>query len=258
MKMLLLVNNNIRSFGKNKYSETVQWFNSSITFTISYLRFTLLAIAAFTASAVSAQNNTEEQQAAYKKAIAERSAKIVNTLSITDSVKFRHVADIISNQYFQLNTLQEQDDANIKAIKEKSSDKEETTAAIKMKDDKKALQLSKLHQSYIAHLKEQLNDEQIEKVKDGMTYGVLPITWTAYMDMIQHLTQEQKDKMYAWLVEARELAMDQGSSDKKHAVFGKYKGKINNYLSAAGYDMKKEGEEWQKRIQERKNQTDKN
>jgi hypothetical protein len=67
--------------------------------------------------------------------------------------------------------------------------------------------------------------------------------------MLPRLTQEQKDKMYAWLVEARELAMDEGSSDAKHAVFGKYKGRINNYLSAAGFDMKKEGEDWAKRIQ---------
>ena len=32
--------------------------------------------------------------------------------------------------------------------------------------------------------------------------------------------------------------MDAGSSEEKHAMFGKYKGRINNYLSAAGYDMK--------------------
>jgi hypothetical protein len=63
------------------------------------------------------------------------------------------------------------------------------------------------------------------------------------------LTSEQKATIYDWLKEARELAMDGESSDKKHAVFGKYKGRINNYLSAAGYDMKKEGEEWAKRIQ---------
>jgi len=63
-----------------------------------------------------------------------------------------------------------------------------------------------------------------------MTYSILPVTWKAYLEMIPRLTQEQKDKMYAWLVEARELAMDEGSSDKKHAVFGKYKGRINNYL----------------------------
>jgi hypothetical protein len=43
----------------------------------------------------------------------------------------------------------------------------------------------------------------------------------------------------AWLVEAREIAMDGSTSDEKHAMFGKYKGKINNYLSKAGYDAKK-------------------
>ena len=107
------------------------------------------------------------------------------------------------------------------------------------------------HEAFIAHLKEQLTETQIDKVKDGMTYNVFPITYTAYQDMLPNLTAEQKDKIYNWLKEARELAMDAGSSDKKHAVFGKYKGKINNYLSAAGYDMKKEGEEWQKRIKER-------
>jgi Spy/CpxP family protein refolding chaperone len=89
-------------------------------------------------------------------------------------------------------------------------------------------------------------------VKDGMTYRILPVTYEAYLDMLPRLTGEQKQKIYTWLQEARELAMDAESSDKKHQVFGKYKGKINNYLSAAGFDMKKEGEEWQKRIKERK------
>ena len=32
--------------------------------------------------------------------------------------------------------------------------------------------------------------------------------------------------------------MDAGTSEEKHAIFGKYKGRINNYLSKAGYDMK--------------------
>jgi hypothetical protein len=87
-----------------------------------------------------------------------------------------------------------------------------------------------------------------------MTYSVFPKTYAAYVDMIPSLKQEQKDKIYNWLKEARELAMDEGSSERKHAVFGKYKGRINNYLSAEGYDIKKEGEEWQKRIKmEKKN-----
>ena len=247
MKRFLLVNNGFHSFGNIHNSKLVRPVYSSIPFSISCLKITLLAIVAFAASAVNAQNNTG-QQAAYKQAIHERSAKIVNTLQITDSVKYNHIVSTVANQYFQLNAVQEKDDAAIKTIKEKSLTKEETAAAFKKKDEEKALQLRKLHQTFIASLKEQLNDQQLEKIKDGMTYSVVPITWTAYLDMLPNLTQEQKDKMYAWLVEARELAMDEGSSDKKHAMFGKYKGKINNYLSAAGYDMKKEGEAWAKRI----------
>ncbi len=47
--------------------------------------------------------------------------------------------------------------------------------------------------------------------------------------MIPGLTEDQKNQMLAWLSEAREKAMDAESSDKKHAWFGKYKGRINNY-----------------------------
>jgi len=57
--------------------------------------------------------------------------------------------------------------------------------------------------------------------------------------MIPQLSDEQKKKIFDWLVEAREYAMDAESSEKKHAWFGKYKGRINNYLSAEGIDMKK-------------------
>jgi hypothetical protein len=81
-----------------------------------------------------------------------------------------------------------------------------------------------------------------------MTYNVLPITYNGYMQMLPNLTEEQKIQIMAWLVEAREKAMDAESSEKKHGWFGKYKGKINNYLSAAGINMKQAGEEWQKRL----------
>jgi len=40
------------------------------------------------------------------------------------------------------------------------------------------------------------------------------------------------------LKEARELAIDGGSAEEKTAIFGKYKGKINNYLSAQGHNKK--------------------
>ena len=105
-----------------------------------------------------------------------------------------------------------------------------------------------LHKIYISKLTKNLNAQQVDQVKDGMTYGIVKVTYNGYNQMIQTLTEEQKKQIMLWLVEARELAMDAESSEKKHAWFGKYKGRINNYLSAAGYDLKKEGEDWQKRI----------
>src|SRR5262249_9754562 len=116
--------------------------------------------------------------------------------------------------------------------------------ATQKEDADKMAKLKQQHDAYIAQLKKELTNEQVEQVKDGMTYRVLPITYTAYQEMIPTLTEAQKQQIYTWLLEAREYAMDAESSDKKHQWFGKYKGRINNYLSAAGYDLKKEEEGW--------------
>lgn len=43
----------------------------------------------------------------------------------------------------------------------------------------------------------------------------------------------------------------QENSNKKHAAFGKYKGRINNYLAKRGYNLTKEREEWAKRVKAR-------
>lgn len=188
----------------------------------------------------------------YMRVLTERSAKIVATLDISDTVISNKITKQIAQQYYDLNLIHDSTKAAIAALKAKNSAKEATDLQLKAIGDKKSAELKQLHGHFLALLGKRLTTAQIEKVKDGMTYRVLPVTWTAYMDMLQNLTQQQKDQMYAWLVQARELAMDEGSSDAKHAVFGKYKGKINNYLSAQGYDMKKEGEAWAERIESAK------
>ena len=79
--------------------------------------------------------------------------------------------------------------------------------------------------------------------------GVVQVTYQAHIDMIPTLTAEEKQQIMLWLKEARELALDAESSKKKHEVFGKYKGRINNYLTQRGYDLKKEREAWYKRME---------
>jgi Protein of unknown function (DUF3826) len=213
----------------------------------SIARILIITISILQTSNANAQKYSNDT--AYQKVIKERTAKIVAVLNINDIAQNEKVHQQLINQYLQLNALHDNSKATIASIKAIALSKEEMDFAINNETTKKQTLLKDLHKNFLTTLSTTLSNAQIEKVKDGMTYRVLPVTWKAYLEMLPQLTQEQKDKMYAWLVEARELAMDEGSSDAKHAVFGKYKGKINNYLSAAGYNMKAEGEAWAKRIQ---------
>jgi len=197
------------------------------------------------------QTETDPIAIGFRKTLHDRSVKIINTLEITDSGKYNKVVEFLTNQYFNLNKIHDRSKESVAAIKSLQLSDEERNTRVKKEEEEKKVQLSKLHKGFIAQLQTSLSDVQIEKIKDGMTYRVVPITYSAYQDIILTLTTEQKEKIYNWLKEARELAMDEGSSEDKHKVFGKFKGRINNYLSAQGYDMKKEEKAWQERIKER-------
>ncbi len=194
----------------------------------------------------------------YQKVLLERTEKILKPLSISRLRIYKKKQAILMQQYIDVNLVHEKFTTNLAAIRAKNLSTTIANEKIKTEEEQKRLLLDKLHRTFTIKISKKLKVEQIEKLKDGMTYHVLPKTWAAYLDMLQNLTQAQKDQMYKWLVEARELAMDEGTSDAKHAVFGKYKGKINNYLSAQGYDMKKEGNDWAVRTKEKQRKTNKN
>jgi Spy/CpxP family protein refolding chaperone len=200
------------------------------------------------AGSVQAQQSVVAEDTAYIKVVNERAAKIVAVLGIAEGTQFTQVQNIIAQQYRHLNQVHESSKATITSLKQSTSGTKEAIAeAIKKEEEARDAKLAQLHTAYIKQLQTSLTAEQVEKVKDGMTYRVLPITYAAYQDMIPRLTDVQKQQIYTWLTEARDHAMDAESSDKKHWWFGKYKGRINNYLAAAGYDLKKEGEEWEAR-----------
>lgn len=195
-----------------------------------------------------AQKGTDaEKEAAYTRTINDRAAKIVLNLGITDTAKATRVRNIIANQYRALNDIHTYRNDKVKSLKASGIAKESVDAQVTSLEADADDKLTKLHATYLAALSSELNADQVDKVKDGMTYDVVHVTYKGYQAMIPTLTEKQKEQILTWLVEAREHAMDAESSDKKHAWFGKYKGRINNYLSAAGYDLRKEGEEWEKR-----------
>ncbi len=208
----------------------------------------LLAAVTFSAGAVVLDSDGRDPK--YVESIVNRSKKIVDKLELNDSVKAEEVTKIVANRYFKLNDIYSKRDDKVKAAKE-SLIGDAKNEAVKAANDEKDAALYRCHFEFPADLSLYLTPEQIDGVKDGMTYGVLMVTYNSHLDMIPTLTDEEKAQIMAWLIEARELAIDAETSNKKHEVFGKYKGRINNYLSGRGYDLVKEREAWYERIRAR-------
>lgn len=176
--------------------------------------------------------NTEGQEPQYVETIKGRAQKIVDGLGLTDAAKSENVRNIIANRYFLLNDIHSKYDKGQQAERD--------------------AELYKHHFELVSSLALYLTDEQIDAVKDGMTYGRLKRDYQAQLDMIPTLTYFEKQQVLAWLKEAREYAMDAADSKGKHFWFDKYRGRTNNWLSARGYDLKKERDNWMKRIEEQK------
>lgn len=213
----------------------------------SFSLFVFILVSGFMSSCAHSKGKSNTNES-YIQAINERARKIVAVLGISDSQKFTRVKKIIADQYINLNDIYTSRDEQIKAAHTQlSTDKEglkNSLGKIQQQTDSK---IAAVHPKFLSRLATEITTKQIDQVKDGMTYNVVHVTYNGYNQMILDLTEEQKKQIMDWLIEAREYAMDAESSEKKHSWFGKYKGRINNYLSAAGYDLKKAGEEWTKR-----------
>lgn len=183
--------------------------------------------------------------------LTDRSAKIVSGLGLRDTEREGAVTRILVAQYLSVNEIHARFKPAPKPQGLDSLSRVAWEADRQRISEQKARALQVLHASFLGAMSDRLDAVGVEAVKDAMTYRVMPITYAAYLDMLPGLTEAQRVRIMEWLREARELAMDEGSSNAKHAVFGKYKGRINNYLSAQGYDLKKETEAWQQRIKER-------
>jgi len=142
---------------------------------------------------------------------------------LNDTNQMAAVHDIIIAQYRALRAWHDANDAKLKSVRNDTN----AVAGIRAT-------LKSLHDGFINRLSAHLTPEQVEKVKDKMTYGKVEFTYRGYLVQYPDLTDAQKQEILSLLKAAREEAMDGGSAEEKTAVFQKYKGKINNYLSRQG------------------------
>ncbi len=211
----------------------------------------LLFLTLFVSSVSAVELDTKNRDPKYVTTIVDRSKKVVDKLELKNAEVATNVINIVANRYFKLNDIYAKRDSDVAKIKRSTLKGQAKNSALTAAQDAKEAALYRSHFAFSAELSMFLNESQIEAVKDGITFGVVKVTYVATLDMIPTLKEEEKMQILAWLKEAREFSIDAENSNKKHEAFGKYKGRINNYLSTRGYDLVKEREGWYARIKAR-------
>ena len=175
--------------------------------------------------------NPAELEAMYTKSIESRTEDILKALALSDAAKSNTVHNIIVAQY----RIMRDRDALINAQLE--------AAGKVINYSNRAPQLEAesklLHDYFFARLAKVLTLEQIEKIKDKMTYNKVKVTYDAYNVIVPGLTDAERAKILDLLKAAREKAVDGGSAQEKSAIFQVYKDQINAYLTAQGHDVAK-------------------
>ena len=208
------------------------------------LRFQIAGVLLASLIAIQAQEKTPpltaaEIEASYVEAIAQRTTDITSLLKLADAAKSNRVAEIILSQY---RLLRLRDDTIESMNKLMAAD---AALAESSRTEISRVMTPRLHERFLTRLAAELTPEQMETVKDKMTYGKVKVTFDAYCDIIPNLTESDKTKIMEQLKLARDEAIDGGSATEKTRIFQKYKDQINDYLNAHGHDVAKAYQEWE-------------
>jgi len=177
-----------------------------------------------------------ELDATYTAAIEGRAGDILNTLALTNSASSNKVHDLIIAQYRVMRSRDDLINAKLEAAGKEINYSNRMSL---LEDESKPL-----HDHYFAELGKLLTPEQIEKVKDKMTYNKVKVTYDGYNNIVPGLTETDKAKILELLKAAREKAVDGGSASEKSDIFKVYKDQINDYLDAHGHDVAKAYKDW--------------
>jgi len=169
-------------------------------------------------------------------ATAERRARgILKELALTDQAKAEKVHDIIVGFYVKRIAWGPKDEEMKQLARRLRSSATEKDQAQAEEIDKQIAalreELAAMRAGLLARLGEVLTPEQVETVKDVMTYKKVPLLLKACTRR-NTLTDRQRAVVLKLLTDAREEAMVAGSSEDKHGIFNRAVGKVNLYLDA--------------------------
>lgn len=97
---------------------------------------------------------------------------------------------------------------------------------------------------------EELDASRRLAIKNGLSANHYRINYDAFLDLVPGLTAEQKKYIHEQLAEVCDEAILLNSGREKGELFIERRGRINNYLSREGYDLKALSVERNERIRQ--------
>lgn len=207
--------------------------------------FSLLILFVFSVavSASDSKLNTRNLPADAVTEAQQNAAKVLDKLSLTNDSIRKNIQTVIANRYLELREIHHNYDERNKVIEATSLSKEKKAEELERSYYQYNSDLYRSRFDYVAWLHFYLNQEQVETVKDAMTYNLFHVRYNDFLDLLPNLKEAEKNRVYHWLIEAREFSMDFETARKMRQMFTKYRGRINNYLASRGYDLRKATEE---------------
>lgn len=207
--------------------------------------FSLLILFVFSVavSASDSKLNTRNLPADAVTEALQNAAKVLDKLSLTNDSIRKNIQTVIANRYLELREIHHNYDERNKVIEATSLSKEKKAEELERSYYQYNSDLYRSRFDYVAWLHFYLNQEQVETVKDAMTYNLFHVRYDDFLDLLPNLKETEKNRVYHWLIEAREFSMDFETARKMRQMFTKYRGRINNYLASRGYDLRKATEE---------------
>jgi hypothetical protein len=170
------------------------------------------------------------------KATAEkRTADVLKALALTDPAAEARVRDVLTAFFIKRITWGPNDDKikdlDSQLAKAKQEGNSERVKALTEQVTALRAELLAMHEALVAELGKVLTGEQIDTIKDALTYGRGKIVYNKIVaDYV--LTDAQKAAVAKLLNQARDQAWMAGSASDKHRIFDKAVGRVNIYLDA--------------------------
>ena len=202
--------------------------------TTRLLFVSLLALNALGLARAQDNASTAEPESAhtvFERRIAERATKALERLQLSDDAVTAKAQKAITQFYRGLNAAHTDRDQHLALL---STIDPGNLHRILHRAEKRA---QAVYGELIGSLVPLLNDAQIEAVKDGMTFDMVPLSMATFERMFPRLDERQKAQVRAWLVESREISLVAGSAERKLDIFRINKMRTHAYLAAQGFDV---------------------